>query len=167
MDKERVVIFLADFDDQINIIRAGYDRLKKRASGLSQREITPEIVESTGYWLHNLYCAYEDLFKIVAGFWENNVSSDSMWHKRLLKRMRINIEGVRPALISEDSFNHLNELRSFRHVFRHAYSYGLDDERVFFIVKRVLKQESALSSDMERFRNYIYKVIMEYEKNPD
>ena len=46
--------------------------------------------------------------------------------------MRTAIEGVRPALISMESYQYLDEIRGFRHVFRHAYSYGLDDERVLF-----------------------------------
>ena len=44
--------------------------------------------------------------------------------------MRLDIEGIRPRLLSEESFKILDELRGFRHVFRHAYSYELEHERV-------------------------------------
>ena len=43
--------------------------------------------------------------------------------------MSLNIEGIRPALISEESFKLLDELRAFRHFFRHAYSYELSYEK--------------------------------------
>lgn len=51
------------------------------------------------------------------------------------------------------TFQNLDELRGFRHVFRHAYSYGLDDERVCFLVNRVLRTKDVLLSDIARFRS--------------
>ena len=112
-------------------------------------------MESTGYWLHNLYSAFEDLFKLTAGFWENNVKIDGDFHVNLLKRMLVHIEQVRPALISEESYRFPNELRGFRHVFRHAYSFGLDDERVSFLLYRVMKKKELLLQDLKKFRKAI------------
>ena len=51
------------------------------------------------------------------------------------------------------------EIIFFRHIFRHAYSYGLDDERVFFLVKRVLRTNQDLLEDIGRFRSEIAKMI--------
>ena len=117
-------------------------------------------MESIGYWLHNLYSAYEDLFKLVASFWENSIHNHSRYHRELLTRMRLDIPEVRPALIrQEKNFKNLDELRGFRHVFRHAYSYGLDDERVFFLVKRVLKAKDDILADIGRFRYEMDKMI--------
>ena len=43
--------------------------------------------------------------------------------------MRLSIPGVRPPLLSsDDALACLDELRAFRHAFRPAYSYGLDDD---------------------------------------
>jgi hypothetical protein len=55
-------------------------------------------MESLGYQLHNLYCAFEDLFKIVSETFENHIQDKSKYHQELLKRMTISIEGVRPPL---------------------------------------------------------------------
>lgn len=38
---------------------------------------------------HNLYCAFEDLFKIVAETFENHIQDKSKYHQELLKRMDI------------------------------------------------------------------------------
>lgn len=107
--------------------------------------MSSETVESAGYWLHNLYCAFEDLFKQVAGFWENSVRTNGGFHINLLK----------PALPSIESYKYLNELRGFRHVFRYAYSYGLDDERVFFLLRRILSSKESLIRDLEIFRRAV------------
>lgn len=95
MDEERFVILKSELVSQWNAILKIYDRIAER-----QRKKGVWGLESLAYQLHNLYCAYEDLFKIVAGFFENTIDD----RKELLKRMTLSIEGIRPALISEESF---------------------------------------------------------------
>jgi len=155
MEQENIITFLADFDDQTSQINKNYSTLEKKMTLMRDGNITPELVDSIGYWLHNLYCAYEDLFKIVASFFENNLSNNGSYHKSLLKRMRININGIRPALLSEKNFKNMDELRGFRHVFRHAYSYGLDDDRVAFLLRKVMKNKATILNDLEKFKQKV------------
>ena len=155
MEKKGLALFLADFDHQVSQIDKIYEVLSARANSLSTDTVSPQNVESTGYWLHNLFSAYEDLFKIVAAFWENNISQSETFHKSLIKRMLLNIEGIRPALLSEASFHHLDELRGFRHVFRHAYSYGLDDERVIYLLNKVLKNKTLVLDEIKSFKEKV------------
>ncbi len=159
MDTQKeITVFLAEFDFQVKQILKIYSIIKGKKVAFDKELVAAEIVESTGYWLHNLYSAFEDLFKLTAGFWENNVNIDGDFHVNLLKRMLVHIEQVRPALISEQSYQFLNELRGFRHVFRHAYSFGLDDERVSFLLFRVLKKKELLMQDLEKFRKAIVDI---------
>ena len=153
--QKQIVVFLAEFDFQIRQIDSIYGNLKKKALTIEKHGVAVEAVESAGYWMHNLYCAFEDLFKLVAGFWENNLSTNGEYHIQLLKRMLVEIEGVRPALLTDDSYRFLNELRGFRHVFRHAYSYGLDNERVSALLRKILGQKDILLSDLQAFRNIV------------
>lgn len=156
MDTQKeITVYLAEFDYQIEQILKVYSILEEKKVVFAQEPVAREMVESTGYWLHNLYSAFEDLFKLTAGFWENNVNIDGDFHINLLKRMLVHIEQVRPALISEESYRFLNELRGFRHVFRHAYTFGMDDERVSFLLFRVLKRKELLIQDLKKFRKAI------------
>ncbi|NSW76486.1 MAG: hypothetical protein HPY68_06880, partial [Candidatus Atribacteria bacterium] len=107
--------------------------------------------ESLAYQLHNLYCAYEDLFRIVAGFFENTIDDQRKYHTELLKRMTLFIEGIRPALISEESFKLLNNLKSFRHFFRHAYGYELDKRKIAIVLDDAQKLKETFRLDLERF----------------
>ena len=85
-------------------------------------------------------------------------------HIELLRRMRLEIPGVRPAaLSSEMSFQRLDELRAFRHVFRHAYSYGLDDERIFFLLRRVLETKNTILGDISSFRSHVENLSLSGE----
>jgi len=156
--KKKLTLFLAEFEHQVSEIKSIYAKLDKRLSILEHEDVSAEIVESTGYWLHNLYCAVEDLFKVVAGFWENDAGMDESFHIHLLKRMQLRIEGVRPALLSKESFDCLNELRGFRHVFRHAYSYGLDDQRVLYLLRHVLSKKDLILRDLQQFQDDIASI---------
>ncbi len=151
----QIVVFLAEFDFQVRQIESIYESLKNKAVAIKKKRVIAEDVESAGYWMHNLYCAFEDLFKLVAGFWENSLSADGEYHIHLLKRMLVEIEGVRPALLTIASYRFIDELRGFRHVFRHAYSYGLDNERVSALLHKILGQKDILISDLQTFRNTV------------
>lgn len=94
------------------------------------------MLESLAYQLHNLYCAFEDLFRIVAHFFENHIDERVGWHKELLGRMTLEIKGVRPRFISEAAYEFLSDLRGFRHVFRHAYGVELEAEKIKLVLKK-------------------------------
>jgi len=111
---------------------------------------TDEGVEAMGYQLHNLYGACEQLMAVVAACFENHVLSER-YHTDLLRRMRVEIEGVRPALLSPETFGLLDELRRFRHLFRHAYGVRLDGARLADLADKAARLRHALDRDRQAF----------------
>ena len=109
-----------------------------------------EAVDSMGYQLHNLYGAFEQLFEEVARFFENRVD-DGRHRADLLRRMQLDIRGVRPALLSEATARGLDELRRFRHLFRHAYGTDPDAVKVGDLAAGVAGIRDAFARDSERF----------------
>ncbi len=107
-------------------------------------------VDSMGYQLHNLYGAFEQLFEEVARFFENRID-DAKYHADLIRRMQLEIRGIRPALLSEATASDLDELRRFRHLFRHAYTMDLDPAKVAGLADKVPGIRSAFEQDFERF----------------
>lgn len=148
MEKERLAVLKAEIKGQIQEIEGIYTRLEDR-----KRKKDKTAIESVGYQLHNLYCAFEDLFKIVAETFENQVNDKSKYHLELLRRMTIPIEGVRPPLLSKECFLLLDNLRSFRHFFRHAYSYELDERKVKIVLEDVLTLREVYRKDIDAFLN--------------
>jgi len=114
-----------------------------------------DLVISLAYRLHNLYCAYEDMFKIIARFFENQIEDFNKYHLTLLKKMLLEIEGIRPRLLSEKSFKILDELRGFRHVFRHTYNYELEPERVLKLAEKASILKELFQKDFEIFKEKI------------
>jgi hypothetical protein len=84
---------------------------------------------------------------------ENRVADRSQWHTELLRRMMLDISGVRPALLSAENADLLNELRAFRHFFRHAYGLRLDFSRVALNVAVARKVHPLLLRDITVFLN--------------
>jgi len=157
-DENKIAVFLGEFDYQVKEINRIYEIIQTRTPSVQKNPMPDEVVESIGYWLHNLYCAYEDLFKTICSFWENNITSDSGYHTSLLRRMVFAIEGIRPALLSEDSLRVLDELRGFRHMFRHAYSHGLDEERIVILLNRIKLSRQITQKDIATFRQDIFSI---------
>ena len=123
------------------------DRVEERLQGLPRGG---EAIDSMGYQLHNLYGAFEQLFEEVARFFENRID-DAAYHADLIRRMQLDIRGIRPAVLSVETASRLDELRRFRHLFRHAYAADLDPARVTALAAEVRGIRSAFARDMERF----------------
>ena len=51
-----------------------------------------------GYNLHRFYNGCETIFTRIARFYENDLAADS-WHADLLKRIKLEVPGYRPAVI--------------------------------------------------------------------
>lgn len=148
MEKERLNLFKAEFNAQVKKIDEIYERIKERSKIIETGAVA---LESLSYQLHNLYCAYEDLFKITADFFENRIEEKANYHTQLLRRMSLEIEGLRPALLSEQSYILLDELRAFRHFFRHAYLYRLDPDRVKIALEKALRLKDIFETDSQNF----------------
>ena len=146
MEKEGLAILKAEIKAQTKEIENVYVKLEER-----KREKGKAAVESIGFQLHNLYCAFEDLFKLVAETFENHIQDKSRYHVEILKRMTLAIEGVRPPLLSPESFALLDNLRSFRHLFRHAYSYELDERKMRIVLEDASKLSDAYRRDVDAF----------------
>ena len=123
------------------------DRVEERLRTLRRGG---EAIDSMGYQLHNLYGAFEQLFEEVARFFENRID-DAAYHADLVRGMQLDIQGIRPALLSAETACRLDELRRFRHLFRHAYAADLDPARVADLATGVPGIRSAFARDFERF----------------
>lgn len=148
MDAQHFSLLNADIAFQVQAIDAVISKVQARKTDY---DLDPRFAESLAYQLHNLYCAFEDLFRIVAKFFENNIEDEHRFHVQLLQRMMLDIEGVRPALIGRRLFTALDELRAFRHAFRHAYSHEIDMDKLGLVLKRYELIETHYKQDIQRF----------------
>jgi hypothetical protein len=82
-----------------------------------------------GFTLHSAYGILENYFLRVSHFFENDLPP-YRWHKSLVEKMALEIDGVRPALlVDEPSKLRVLELLKFRHRFRNMYGEDLDPDK--------------------------------------
>lgn len=112
----------------------------------------------SGYYIHNLYCAFEDVFKNISIVFGNKIEDDSLFHKELLFRMKIDVEEIRPKIISTQTYEILEILRRFRHLFRHAYSFHLDGKKIEEIKKLIPFLSSKYKKDFKKFLDFLSKI---------
>ena len=138
----------------IRHVESAFDQYKdmKRRAGIIASEERDMATAALGYTLHNLYNAIENYFLRIAKFFENSLQQDA-WHKDLVNRMAMELEGVRPALFSTEELHSFHELRAFRHVFRTIYDSRLDPRKVALAEENA---EPAMQSLREAHTRYVH-----------
>ena len=100
-------------------------------------------------YLADFYMGIERIFQIIATEIDGGIPQGEEWHKRLLLNMTIEIEGVRPPVISAGLYNNLRLFLGFRHVVRQAYGFQLDESKL----------EELVSSFEDTVRNFSSETI--------
>jgi len=83
----QAALLKASIDADIREIESMYERLVNYASAT-----TTEQAIAAGYYLHNLYNAFENICLNVARTFENQIDDRSQWHAVLLKRMTLDVK---------------------------------------------------------------------------
>jgi hypothetical protein len=122
---------------------------------LDAPEVDRKDLVYIGYNLNNLYNAAENIFRNIAGTFGNHLDAESGWHADLLDRMRLDLTPLRPAVLDGTTFDQLDELRRFRHVFRAAYSVELDAERMALALRKGLALRGHLPRQIEGFLAFL------------
>lgn len=133
-----------------------------RALALCDSELASEPQRIVvAYYLHNLYCAFESIFQRIAEVFGNHITDRAGWHADLLRRMALDVEGLRPHLLSGDAYDCLDELRRFRHVFRSAYRLRLDADRLALVYRKARLLESLYRADIQQFLVFLSDLSQE------
>jgi hypothetical protein len=146
---EKLATLWAYITNQEQVIESIYNKIT------DLKPLNEDKMVHLAYQLHNLYAAYEDLFKEISITFENNIERDAGFHKNLLVRMKIDIPKVRPKVLTELNYEVLTELMGFRHVFRHAYSYSLSVEKMEQLRAKILAHRNEISSEISTFKLFL------------
>jgi cytosine/adenosine deaminase-related metal-dependent hydrolase len=149
MGKEKFATLWAYIENQEELIQNLLDKIELL------EPINEDRIVNLAYQMHNLYSAFEDMFKEISRTFENDIDRDSGFHKHLLVRMKIAIPGIRPHVLSPDSYSVIGELMAFRHVFRHAYHYNLSARKLEALKKNILGYKSMMLNDITAFKHFL------------
>lgn len=116
------------------------------------RSTEPTEIELTALAasLHSFYTGVESIFKRVVVELDGEPVRGESWHRELLSRMK-SPTAHRPALLSAELHDTFNEYLRFRHVFRNAYSFDLDWQKMSPLILRLEETFRNLEGALDDF----------------
>ena len=118
-----------------------------------QRDI-PDLFDMTilASVLHSFYNGLENIFEIIAKNVDGSVPSGNKYHQELLHQMASE-NNMRNEVINEELYLKLREYATFRHFYRHAYSFQLKWEKMKPLVDGVKEVWKEIKEELEEFIN--------------
>ena len=133
---EKELLSLQELLDELAVVKTQTDVIAKRAKGSI---------------LHDFYNCCERIFKKIAVEMNSGYEESEKWHKGLLYRMTIPVEGIRPKVISDELAADLDEFLAFRHLFRNIYGYELKGGRIDFLAGRLEEVAGKFKKEVREF----------------
>lgn len=107
--------------------------------------------------LASIYTCTETMFLRVSQFFENSLRKER-WHRDLLEKMSLDVPGVRPHVLRDETVAGLAELLSFRHFKRYYFEFHYEWARLDFISGVWRGVRHPLADDLEAFAEFLKNV---------
>ena len=114
----------------------------------------PDLFDMTilGSVLHSFYNGLENIFEIIAKNIDGNVPNGNKSHQELLHQMASE-NSTRNEVLNEDLYLKLREYATFRHFYRHAYSFQLNWEKMNPLIDNLHMVWNEVRLNLENFIN--------------
>lgn len=133
--------------NQINTLLDSYQTLFSKVE-----ESSPDLVELAAFAsiLHSFYNGIENIFQIIIKKIDLEIVDDAQWHKEILRKMS-EPNKKRDSVISISTLLLLSRYLSFRHFYRHSYSFYLNWIELEPLVKSLNKIWKNTTSEIKVF----------------
>ncbi len=141
---------LAEFKDLNTIVERavqGWERVKTKNDDY--------YLDGVALNLHGFYSGLERIFEKIALAIDGSVPSRANWHRELLNQMSIDVPDIRPAVISDELRENLEDYLGFRHVVRNVYTYHLNPEKLEALVIQVKTVFEKAKAEMAGFCKFL------------
>jgi hypothetical protein len=159
-----VEALIADIDADMRLLKKETDSIRKKLTRLDS-EKDPENIDShikaIAASLHSIYSGYENIIERIIRAIDGDVPVGRHYHLLLLKRATNLMDGVRPPIISIETFRLIDELRTYRHKFRNIYLYLLSPNRVTELAHTGLKSFQSFEHDLDVFKGFLLSKVDE------
>jgi len=125
-----------------------------QAHELAQLGRVPITASYLADLIDSIYTCLETLFLRISRFFENELESDR-WHQDLLDKMRIEISGVRKAVLSDATYRRLREILRFRHFRRYYFEMDYDWDKLDFLSRKLTELRSLIATDLDKFLEFL------------
>lgn len=127
--KEQIEFKIEDMDRLFNEYDLVFQKIKNEEPDLFDLTVLGSI-------LHSFYNGLENIFEIIAKNVDENVPNGKKLHQELLHQMASE-NNKRSEVLNEDLYLKLREYATFRHFYRHAYSFQLNWEKMKPLIENI------------------------------
>jgi hypothetical protein len=132
------------------------DKIREHALRRWQKASKDEdYLGSVGFDLQSFYQGVERVFETIAQSIDRSVPTGEKWHKMLLEQMANEVSGIRPAVISMQTREALDNFRMFRHLAHNIYTFNLDPRRIKSLVENLPGTVDLICQDFSLFANFL------------
>lgn len=154
----QAAILSARIDTELSELKLVVERTLQ-AWGKAVKQDDDFYLDSVALNLHAFYSGLERIFEKLASTIDGAVPTAANWHQELLTQMQTEIPSLRPAIISYDLKEALEEYRGFRHVVRNVYTYHLKPEKLKLLVNNLEYTFKMASEELTDFGNFLKKSV--------
>ncbi len=123
----------------------------------TQRDVPQAIVIAD--ILSNYYTCVETIFFRILQFFQNTLR-ENKWHQDLLESMNLEIDDMREAVISDETYRNLLELLKFRYFKRYYFEFEYDWDKLEFLQKKYNKVKEILNKDLDNFTDFLRLLLL-------
>lgn len=153
----QAAILSARIDTELSELKHVVDRTMQAWEKAAKLE-DDFYLDSVALNLHAFYSGLERVFEKLASTIDRSVPSAANWHQELLTQMQTEIPSVRPAVISSQLKESLEEYRGFRHVVRNVYTYHLKPEKLKILVGNLEGTFEMASKELAAFGGFLNRL---------
>ncbi len=143
--------------DERNKIEGTIEKITERLEKIKTApvEYREEIETTIAKNLVDCYRGVENIFRRIALDVDLRIPDGSRWHKELLTQMAEPQAEQKPTVISQETFEALEELLAFRHIFNNIYGEELVYEQTERNAKQIGKLFNGLFKELNTFIAYL------------
>ena len=104
--------------------------------------------------LENYYTCLETLFLRISQYFENSLLKNK-WHSDLLDKMILDIEGIRPPVVSSETYKNLRELMRFRHFKRYYFELDYDWKKLDYLIVCMEETDAQIDTELNNFKHLL------------
>lgn len=156
MKGNKINDLIAEIQDELNHIKILSSDIVETWKRLPKNQKVKSIYEeSLALKLHNFYTACERIFCKISEDLNGGIPESKNWHKRILHQMTLELNDVRPPLISKKTELELIEYLGFRHVVRNIYGFEIKSERLSYLIEKSGQVIALFCKEVELFLGFL------------
>jgi len=152
--RKKYLILCQNINNELEEINKAVQRAKK-AWEFAQKKDEILYLDSLALNLHSFYNGIERIFERVAENIDEFKPGNINWHQEILNQMTLEVPNIRPALISQDLKEKLDEYSAFRHIVRNIYSHNFRVDKMKNLIESIDKIYSEIESSLQDFCKFL------------